>query len=395
MIVYNRTTSDTSLPISFNNNILHFSHFISFFIFIMSSSGSNSVSSALKTMRLSKEVYHFINDYQENWSGFGKKDSHILRAALMTLFKKEKMSPDAIFMTYFLHSVVKNNVRISRAMERFPEDTKKAVWYAEVKQFLEKRLTMYTSQETTEKFASVHLPSTNPGLDCLCAAMAEKVPDNKKEVEEAVERIIGRQTFAQLNINKALQAENMAHVRNFWDNTIKQRKVKSNRKARNTQIEEEGFQEEYYETSAADTYNIVDLNLTEMEANSRDGYSKGEILEWFLDVKGFTEKQADEVMGEGGVKLETEEDKKARLEKEIRERVKAEIRRKEEMRDKLKEEMLELEDIVSRKENFIGTLAEDDPDKKTSEDKVRIERGKVRDIKKQILELEEEISKLR
>jgi hypothetical protein len=205
------------------------------------------------------------------------------------LFEKEKMSPEAIFMTYFLHSVVKNCNRILRSMDTMSDEAKSSSWFNQVKNFLEKRLTQYVSQETNEKFASVHLPSTNPGLDCFCAALMEEYPKSKEMLEESVTRIVGRLTFTQLNINASLQTENKTAVQNFWTNTVKYPKVRQLRKSRNSTVDEEGFQEMYYETSAADKYNLVDDDMEEMLPRSSAGYTRAEVTAWFLEVQRVTD----------------------------------------------------------------------------------------------------------
>jgi len=46
------------------------------------------------------------------------------------------------------------------------------------------------------------------------------------------------------------------------------------------------FNESYYNTSAADKYYLVDINMKEIEPKSiMEGYTRAEVEEWFAQVK--------------------------------------------------------------------------------------------------------------
>jgi hypothetical protein len=140
-------------------------------------------------------------------------------------------------------------------------------------------IVQYTSQESNKKFAAVHLPTTMPGLDIMLTAL---VTDDK--VEEVENKIFTKQTFAQININSELQTINKAAQQMFWDNIIKS----SKNEARKSKMVDEDlkFHESYYNTSAADKYNLVDIKMKEIKpSDEKNGYTKEEIVSWFSKLK--------------------------------------------------------------------------------------------------------------
>lgn len=227
-----------------------------------------SVSDALEGLKLSTGILGVITAQREIWMTFGKKNSHLLRAQLFKMFEDAKITSEGRFMIFYFFSMIKNKVRVLDAMENLPQTVKSEKWFKEVQTFIKNKLVQYVTEERNGKFAVVHLPTTMPGLDILSFAMAT---DGS---ESAIENIIKRQCFAQLDLDDDLQAQNKAAQLTFWDTQV----VKSNNA--NQTAFKKGFQEDFYNTSAGDKYALLDVKLAEVEVPP-GGYSKSDIESWY------------------------------------------------------------------------------------------------------------------
>jgi hypothetical protein len=245
----------------------------------MDSSSIFSVAQALKEVQVDGAILKAITDEEINWNMFGKKDSHLHRAKLFKMFRDKKATPHTIFMIFFLFSVIKNKARVLESIDNLPESVKTMKALLDAKEFIKDNIVQYTSQESSKTFAAVHLPTTMPGLDLLVTAIAMM---NLADV--VTNYIIPKQTFAQIKINGALQEENKAAQRNFWDNVV--RSSKNTARQAKTVTDELKFHEDYYNTSATDTYLLIDLDMKEVEPkDSKAGYTKDEIQTWFNNIK--------------------------------------------------------------------------------------------------------------
>lgn len=306
---------------------------------VASTSGIISIQDSLKKMDFSPELYTFMLENREHWVNFGKKDSHTLRQALEDLMDKEKLSGESRVMLYFFHSVVKDNTRILRAMKTLPEEAKKMGWFDEVSKFIDKRLTKFVTHETADKFASVHLPSTNPGLDCMFGALLEKKPLSISDLSDSVDRVMKRNTFAQIKINQELQNFNKSAVQIFWNSTVNYKKSKEDRKKRNAVVEEDGFQEAYYDTSAADEYLLVNVDLKEVPTLSSTGYTKDEICLWFANLHGISMEEMTELPSIFSAEMSEASEKKRLEESELKKRAEEEAKKKSAEKLELTNEM--------------------------------------------------------
>lgn len=243
--------------------------------------GMMSVSESLKLMELSAGLKNIIKAAEGTWDGFGKKDSHVLRKKLFQLFKQEKMTPDAVFMVYFFHAAIKDCDRILTAMESLPEAFTVEAWFPQVKNFLTKKMVKYVKNEKATNFASVHLPNTNPGVDIFCAILQSNTPKNDDQLDKLSEVILSRSTMAQMTINQDLQDRNKAHVKNFWDNIVIFKDAQDRKKNK----VEVGFQEQYYDTQARDSYNFIGKDMKEMAQQQVDFEF---LRKYVASVKGLT-----------------------------------------------------------------------------------------------------------
>jgi len=251
-----------------------------------------SISEHLKSVSVTSETLNLIEGGAEIWDMFGKKNSHLLRAKLFKLFSEKKVPGDAILMIFFFFSVIKNKTRVLNSFDELPDSMKANPSTIKAKEFIQDTLVQYTTQETAKKFAVVHLPTTSPGLDIMLSALICQ----ESELEA---KIYSKQTFAQLNLNAELQAINKTHQTVFWNNVVKSSKNEA-RKSKGVS-EDLKFHEDYYNTSAADKYLLIDLDLKEVQPSAPEvGYTKDDILKWFQNLKKSKEamiKKADKGKG--------------------------------------------------------------------------------------------------
>jgi len=232
-----------------------------------------TVAKALDKISISQALVTYIRDKKDIWPTFGKKNSHLLRAQLFRMYEAAGLSSEEIFMIHFFFAVIKNRDRVKQAMENMEQEDKAKKWYKKVYDFIDKKLVQYVSQEKNGKFAVVHLPTTMPGLDLLCTALTME-----KDTEDLSE-IIGKQTFAQLDLDDDLQAKNKTAQIEFWNNTVKTTRNPDQ------SAQKVGFVEDFYNTSAGDTYFLVTIDGKEVEPdNLGTGYTEQEIYTWFKTV---------------------------------------------------------------------------------------------------------------
>jgi hypothetical protein len=263
----------------FKYTLIIFTSSNNYFRIIMASTNMFTVADALANLKVTDQSLKELGTDNDLWGMFGKKDSHLLRAKLFKILKVKKMTPEATFMVFFFHAVIKNRDRILQAFDTLPDNIKSIPSVVSAKEFINSSIVQYTDQESATKFASVHLPTTMPGADLMMTALI--IDDNNESLEST---IFTKQTFSQINISPSLQEVNKSAQRMFWDNVVKTSKNEARRTRKVT--EELKFHEEYYNTSAADKYLLVDLEMNEVKpANVMNGYTKEEVVTWFKKVK--------------------------------------------------------------------------------------------------------------
>lgn len=228
-----------------------------------------SVADALKEMMITPSFKKFVEDNKELWLTFGTMDSAAYRKKLMKLMAAAKLNKEQRLVIHFFFAVVKKKSRVLEGMSAFDESVKQKEWYEPVRSFIAGTLTDYNTQaKSADKFPGTHVPTTNPGLDLLMWKLM-----SKKE-HLTIENFFARTTSVQLNLNAEMQSLAQVGYKNYWDNVVKdsRNEVKS---------EKPQYREDYYKTSAGDTYNLVDGSLKELPpANVKTGYTRKEIENW-------------------------------------------------------------------------------------------------------------------
>jgi hypothetical protein len=243
----------------------------------------DGVEVSLKVMALSKSLVQWISVNQGAWATFGKMNSHIYREMLMERMDARKLSPESRMMVYFFCAVIKNKARITKAMDRMPEEVKQDAWFYPTRDFINTDTEQYvTKAERMKKFPLVNIPGTNPGLDILFAMMI------LREEERTVEKMKERTTFAQMNLAADMQTLAKQGYENYWNNVVKGTK-------NDDKPEAPMMREDYYKNPESDKYNLVDINMNQVKpAVMNTGYTRVELENYLKkmsdDIKNMTKK---------------------------------------------------------------------------------------------------------
>lgn len=239
----------------------------------------SGVAVAISKMSLEKTTDDKLKEHQSVWATFGKMNSHLYRDWLMKLMVMDKLSGTEMFMVYFFFGVIKSQPRVLKALPNLPPDIKALSWFAKVQTFIMSRVVQYVTQAKDQsKFPAVNIPTTNPGMDILVYLLST----NQSAVN--LVDLTRRPTFTQLNLNAELQNKAKVGYQYYWDNVITGTKNKET-------SEEPKYRDEYYNTSAADKYNLLKIKkdgvfIVYPPASESAGYTEKEVMEY---LKSFRE----------------------------------------------------------------------------------------------------------
>lgn len=230
-----------------------------------------SVVAALSAMELTETFMKFVKDNRELWLTFGKMDSSLYRKKLMRLMKIANLNAEQRLVVHFLFAVVKKKSRVIDGLNALPDGAKSMAWYEPVRTFIAGTITDYnTSAKAPDKFPGTHIPTTNPGLDLLMwRIMTPRKDRNSKD-------FFARTTSIQLMLDRETQDLAKSGYKYYWDEVVKGTR-------NTTKTEDSKYREEYYETSAGDTYLLVDDKLKEIPPKNKEtGYTLKEIEAWII-----------------------------------------------------------------------------------------------------------------
>jgi len=235
------------------------------------SSGAG-VLAAMGSVTINDAMKKYFMDRVEEWAFFGKMDSHLYRQKLFRRMEEKALSAEAMMLVYAMASIIKSQPRIVQAMTDMPENERfssEGVWYS-VRSFFETECVQYvTSARKTKKFPVVNIPNTMPGLDilwfCLCT----------KDEDRTMDKLKVRPTFTQMALKADVQTIAREGYEFYWTKVVKGTRNED-------KVEAPGMKQNYYETSAADKYQLIGLTatntLTLIRASATDGlYSKEEV----------------------------------------------------------------------------------------------------------------------
>jgi len=245
-------------------------------------SGSVSVKDALGALSLGQDLVNYLLSNRANWENFGKMNSHIYRSILMKHMQDAGLNGEQKFMVFFLFSVIKNRDRILKALDMMDDADKSRPWFGPVRTFISARVTQYVSDVTrSRKFPGVNIPNCNPGLDVLVYCLITH--PNKRSIVE----LSHRPTFCQLYLDEEMQDVARAGYAHYWDYIVQGSK---NPDAVSQNLPKPQFREEYYNNSAGDKYQLVDLDLKEIPPNDPiKGYTLEEIAQYLKEIDSLNE----------------------------------------------------------------------------------------------------------
>ena len=191
------------------------------------------------------------NDFE----GFGLKNSKVYYAKLFRLMLAAKLTKVARYMVMVLATAVKNKKRIAESISCF--STK--VWYDQVSRFYQARVVQYTSEETVNTIAVIHIPSCMPSLTAQIWCLI--TPPLYRNLSSFLENLWA----AQLDLNPAMMEE-QDWEKVFWTKLV--RKGGSKYLA--------GFHEEFWTTKATDTYELINME-GKILAMQGETYSREEV----------------------------------------------------------------------------------------------------------------------
>jgi len=234
------------------------------------------VTNAMGSVMINEAMVNYFMGRQAEWESFGKMNSHLYRQQLFSKMEDRKLDGESMMLVYAMASIIKSQPRIVQAMADLPENerfTSQGVWFA-VRNFFETDCVQYvTAAKKTKKFPVVNIPGTMPGLDilwfCLCT----------KDEDRTLENLKKRPTFTQIKLQADMQTIAKEGYEFYWTKIVKGSRNPDNKGGA---MEAPGMKQEYYETSAADEYMLIDLTrdhtMVELRAAATDGkYSKIEV----------------------------------------------------------------------------------------------------------------------
>jgi len=237
---------------------------------------NNELNTIFASIKPSAALINLLKENKATFLTFGKKNSHILRKKLMDLFSESNLSKEAQFMVYFFCAMIKRKDRIMDGLEKLPDTLKEESWFDEVHDFFEEKCVTFPDDETSENFATIHLPSTNPPLSIACRVMMVSKKDR------TLDMLLDMQEFGQIHINTELQMMHKEKMKKFWTETVTKTTHKTNQMSFNRIARtEKAFQEDIYQNQANDKYPLMNMHWkTVMPTNEETGYTKEEIVGW-------------------------------------------------------------------------------------------------------------------
>lgn len=195
-----------------------------------------------------------------DYIGFGLMNSHMYRERFIKV--TAKLDKTERLMVMVLATAIKNKKRILSAMTKFSTLS----WYNKVKAFFMQTCVQYTSELNTAgtNFAVVHIPSCAPFI--AARVWLHITPIESRTVENFVKNLWA----AQINLDSKLMEMQKEWESNFWAQTVKKG---------GTKFENDGFNEDYYKTKAADTYPLLLSDNTEIA----DGPYSYENVQFFIN----------------------------------------------------------------------------------------------------------------
>lgn len=187
-----------------------------------------------------------VNRDKDNLSRFGLKTSHTLRDHFLRLVRAAGLSHEAYLWLYLFCARARTKDRIKAGVKTLSAELRNSEPVQEAMRFLDNRMVTWPDQETDQKFATVHLPNTCPGLASLMIVITD--PDT------TVEDFLSNTWTPQIHWHSEFQPEVKLAATKFWTQVV----THTTHGSRRVRRPEEGrFNEGIFETQMKDEYPLV------------------------------------------------------------------------------------------------------------------------------------------
>lgn len=187
----------------------------------------------------------------EDFVNFGQRTSHTYRRDFMK--KTEKLSNDARIGIIFLFTAVKNKNRVLSESKNLSPVI--YPWLKEAVTFISTSMVQYVTEleRQPNAFAGVHVPHILPTVTTICWITQNSTMTAAHYIENL--------WACQMKLPKELKMLQYEWEKNFWDNTV------TTTRNKDIQSFQKGFQEQFWNTKAADAYPFITYDCREVVIN--------------------------------------------------------------------------------------------------------------------------------
>jgi hypothetical protein len=194
------------------------------------------------------EVFTFISSNREILESFGMKNSHVLRAQLERLMREAELSSQAKLLVYLFCTLGRKKERILQPLESLADNNPNNLHLQAAFGFVRDHMVTWVTDETLERFATIHVPNTNPSIAgyCWCAS--------RPAGSRTLDNFLSLPWSPMISLNNTARERNLTLVRSFWVDTVKKTTHEANRAAFSKLDAEERFDRLIYDQMTRDNY---------------------------------------------------------------------------------------------------------------------------------------------
>ena len=200
------------------------------------------------------------NIQADDYENFGLMNSKIYREKFLRIATAAGLSQSEATHVIILFTAIKNKKRVLENISKFA----RSAWYNKVNNFIKTRMVQYTYEAGNDTYAAVHVPSAFPFIAARVWLNICKNP--------TIDSFLENLWSSQIHLDQQLIARAEVWETNFWTQTVKKG---------GTNFESGGFNKNYFDTKAADTYPLLLKDGTISPAANATGYTEAEINTWF------------------------------------------------------------------------------------------------------------------
>ena len=196
---------------------------------------------------------------EDDFEYFGLMNSSIYRSKFLKIADDSGLTKEEMTMVIVLFSAIKNKKRVMVNLSKFASSG----WYKKVNLFVKNKIVQYTYEATEKTFAAVHVPSSFPFIAARVWLRITTTP--------TVDSFCENLWAAQIHLDSNLMNRCKTFETNFWTQTVRKGGAR---------FEDNGFNEDYFNTKATDKYPLLADDGTIYTCASATGYTETEIAAW-------------------------------------------------------------------------------------------------------------------